>query len=53
VGKPERKRTLGIPRRRLINNMKMDRGKLDWIDHSQVRDRRSALVNTVMNLRVP
>jgi hypothetical protein len=57
VGKPERKRPLGRPRRRWIDNMKMDlleRGLsvLDWIGLVQDRYRWRALVNSVMNLRV-
>ena len=58
VEKTERKRQLGRPRRRLENNIKMDlqevgcRG-IDWIDLAEDRDRWRALVNTVMNLRVP
>jgi hypothetical protein len=43
VGKPEGKRPLGRPRRRLVNNIKMDlreigRGGMDWIDLAQNRD---------------
>jgi hypothetical protein len=58
VGKPERKRPLGRPRRRWVDNTKMDLrgigwGGMDWIDLAQGRDQRRALVNTVMNLRVP
>jgi hypothetical protein len=58
VGKPEGRRPLGRPRRRWENNIKMDLrevgwGDVDWIDLAQDRDRRRALVNTVMNLRVP
>jgi hypothetical protein len=58
VGKPEGKRPLGRPRRRLVNIIKMDLGEIgwngiDWIDLAQDRDQWRALVNTVMNLRVP
>jgi hypothetical protein len=58
VGKPEGKRPLGRPRRRWVHNIKMDLREIgwdgmDWIDLAQDRDRRRALVNTVMNLRVP
>jgi hypothetical protein len=57
VGKPERKRPLGRPRRRWENNIKMDlremvRNVVDWIDLSQDRDQWRALVNTIMKLRV-
>jgi hypothetical protein len=57
VGKPEGKRPLGRPRRRWIDNIKMDLserglGVVDWIGLAQVRYRRRALVNSVMNLRV-
>jgi hypothetical protein len=51
VGKPERKRPLRRPRRRWVDNIKMD--GMDWIDLAQDRDQWRALVNTVMNLRVP
>jgi hypothetical protein len=55
VGKPEGKRSLG---RRWIDNIKMDlleRGVsvVDWIGLAQYRYRLRALVNAVMNLRVP
>jgi hypothetical protein len=58
VGKPKGTRPLGRPRRRWEDNIKMDLreirwGGVDWIDLSQDRDQWRALVNTVMNLRVP
>jgi hypothetical protein len=58
VGKTEGKRPLGRPRRRRIDNIKMyllDIGLsvMDWIGLAQDRYRRRALVNSVMNLRVP
>ena len=58
VGKPKGKRTLGRPRRRWEDNIKMDLqevggGHGDWMKLAQDRDRWRALVNTVMNLRVP
>ena len=56
--KPEGKRPLGGPRRRWEDNIKMDVqevgcGGMDWIELVQDRDRLRALVNAVMNLRVP
>jgi hypothetical protein len=58
VGKPEGKRPLVIPRCRWVDNIKIDlreRGwhGMDWINLAQDRDQWRALVNTVMNLRVP
>jgi hypothetical protein len=58
VGKPEGRRPLGRPRHRWEDNIKMDLrkigfGNLDWIHLAQDRDRWRALVNMVMNLRVP
>jgi hypothetical protein len=57
VGKAEGKRPLGRPRRRWVNNIKIDLreigwGGLDWIDLAQDRDQWTATVNTVMNFRV-
>jgi hypothetical protein len=58
VGRPEGRRPLGRPRRRWEDNIKIDLreigfGDVDWIYLAQYRDRWRALVNTVMNLRVP
>jgi hypothetical protein len=58
VGKPEGKRPLGRPRRWWVDNIKIDLREIgwdgmDWIDLAQDRDQWRALVNTVMNLRVP
>jgi hypothetical protein len=58
VGKIEGKRPLGRPRRRWVDNIKIDLreiewGGMDWICVSQDRDKWRALLNTVMNLRVP
>ena len=57
VGKPEGKRPLGKPRRRWVDNIRMDLqevgyGSVDWIGLAQDRDRWQMLVSTVMNLRV-
>jgi hypothetical protein len=53
-----RKETLGRPRRRWVDNIKMDLREvgwdgMDWIELVQDRDQWRALVKTVMNLRVP
>ena len=57
VGKPEGKRPLGRPRRRWEDNIKMDLQEVgrggNWMELAQDRDRCWALVNTVMNFRVP
>jgi hypothetical protein len=58
VGNPEGRRPLGRPRRRWVNNIKMDLREIgwdgmDWIDLAQDRDQWKALVRAVMNLRVP
>ena len=58
VGKPEGKRQLGRPRRRWVDNIRMDLqkvgcGYMDWIERAQDRDRWRTLVSAVMNLRVP
>jgi hypothetical protein len=57
VGKPEGKRSLGRPRSRWEDIIKMDLqevgfGGMDWIGLAQDRDRWRAIVNAVMNLRV-
>jgi hypothetical protein len=58
VGKPEGRRPLGRPRHRWEDNIKMDLREvgwvdMDWIDLVQDRDRWRAVVNAVINLRVP
>ena len=58
VGKRERKRSLGRPRRRWVDNIRMDLqevgcGYMDWIGLAQYRDRWRTLVSAVMNRRVP
>jgi hypothetical protein len=57
VGKPEGKKTLGRPRRRWPDNVKIGLREIgwsgmDWIDLAQDRNQWRALVNTVMNRRV-
>jgi hypothetical protein len=58
VGKTKVKRPLGRPAHRWVDNIKMELRELkwygvDWIDMAQDRDQWRALVNTVLNLRVP
>ena len=58
VGKPEGKRPMGKPRRRWVDNIRMDLqevgcGRVDWIGLAQDRDRWRTLVSAVMNLGVP
>jgi hypothetical protein len=58
VGKPEGKRQLGRPRHRLVDNISMDLGEVGWgnaywIGLTKDRNRWRALVNSVLNLRVP
>jgi hypothetical protein len=58
VGKPNGNRPLGRPRHRWMDNIRMDLvevgwGDRDWIGLAQVRNRWRALVNSVLNLRVP
>jgi hypothetical protein len=58
VGKPEGKRPLGRPRRRWVDNIGMDLGDMgwggvDWIGLAQDSNRLRALVNLILNSRVP
>ena len=58
LGKPEGRRPLGRPRRRWVDNIRMDLqevgcGYMDWIGLAQDTDRWRTLVSAVMNLRVP
>jgi hypothetical protein len=58
VGKLEGERPLGRPRRRWVDNIRVDLGEVEWgvvhwISLAQDRNRLRALVNSVMNLRVP
>ena len=58
VGKPEGKRPMRRPRRRWVDNIRLDLqevgcGNMDWIEQALDRDRWRTLVSAVMNLRVP
>jgi hypothetical protein len=58
VGKPEGMRPLGRPRRRWVDNIKINLSEIgwdgvDWSELAQDRDKWRALVNSAMNLRVP
>jgi hypothetical protein len=58
VGKPEGRRTLGRPRRTCVDNIRMDLVEVGWgdvdsIGLAQDRNRWRALVNSVLNLRIP
>jgi hypothetical protein len=58
VGNPEKKIPLGRPRRRWVDNIKMDRREIgwdgmDWINLAPVRDQWRAFVNAAVNLLVP
>jgi hypothetical protein len=58
VGKPEGKRPLGRRRHRWVDNIKIDLREIawdgmDWINQAQDRNQWRALVNTVMNIRIP
>jgi hypothetical protein len=57
-GEPEGRRPLGRPRRKWVDNIRMDLVEVrwddvDWIGLAQDRDRWRTLVNSVLNLRVP
>jgi hypothetical protein len=58
VGNPEVRRPLGRPKLRCVGNIITDLREIGWcgmdrVDLAQNRDQWRALVNTVMNLRVP
>ena len=58
VGQPEGRRPMGRPRRRWVDNIRVDVqevgcGYMDWIGLAQDRDRRRTLVSAVMYLRLP
>jgi hypothetical protein len=53
IGKSEGKRSLGRPRCRGEDNIKMDVRGIGWMHVTQDKDQWRAVVNTVMNVRVP
>jgi hypothetical protein len=53
VGKPEGKKPLVRPGRKWLDNIKMDLREIGWDGMAQDRDQWRALMNTVVNLRVP
>jgi hypothetical protein len=58
VGKPDEERPLGRPRRRWVDNIRVDLGEVewgdvDWIGLAKDRNRWRSLLNSVLNLRVP
>jgi hypothetical protein len=58
AGKPDGKRPLGRPRRRWVDNIRLDLGEVgwgdvDWIGLAKDRNRWRAVVNWVLNFRVP
>jgi len=58
LGKPEGRRPVGRPRRRWVDNIRIDLqevgcGYMDWIGLAQDRDRWRTLVSAVMNLGFP
>jgi hypothetical protein len=58
VGKPEGKRPLGRPRRRMVDNIRIDLGEMGWVDVDWIglakdMNRWRALMNSVLTLRIP
>jgi hypothetical protein len=53
VGKPEGRRPLGRPRRKWLDLVEVGWGDVNWIGLAQDRDRWRAIVNSVLNIRVP
>jgi hypothetical protein len=53
VGKPKGRMPVGTPRRRWLDNIRMDLVEVNWIGLDQDKDRWRALVNAVLNLRFP